>query len=227
MVKILVGCPTSEHKAYCLKEYAAGIKALQGEFDILLVDNTKDDHYLKEIHKAGLPVVKGPWLEGARDRIVASRNVLRQKVLDEGYDWYFSLEQDVIPPPDALARLLAHNKGVVSGVYTKIYHLLDNGKEVGQREKPLLMNIHNGQFQQMEMSDLEPPRLAPILASGLGCILMHRTILEKVTFRWDPQWNGFDDMFFCRDVRANKFGLWADTSIRCKHLEMDWKGIKK
>ena len=116
--KILVGCPTSFHKEYCFDKYVAGVKALTyGNFDVLLIDNSQDNIYFNKIKKSGLNVVKGKWFEGALDRIISSRNILRQKVLDGGYDYFFSLEQDVVPPPDVLERMIKHDKKIVSGVY--------------------------------------------------------------------------------------------------------------
>src|SRR3989338_8989744 len=134
MTKILLGCPTSAHKSYCLNEYAEGVKALQGSFDVLIVDNSDSGKHLEQVKGVGLPCIKGPFFRGARDRIVASRNLLREKVLNEGYDFLFSLEQDVIPQKDALQKLLSHNKPIVSGVYTKKYILEKNGKEMGRKE---------------------------------------------------------------------------------------------
>ncbi len=224
-MKVLVGCPTSQHKAYCLKEYAAGVKALQGEFDVLIVDNSENDDYLHQLKNAGLPAIKGPMPAKIKDRIVACRNVLRQKALDEGYDWFFSLEQDVIPPPDALQKLLSAEKMIVGGVYTKHYRVMEGEKEVGTQERPLLWTSIRGQVAQWTMDALEPPRLQQVLFSGLGCLLIHRSALEKVAFRWDPAKKGFDDVFFCTD--AQKFGIFVDTSVRCKHLEMSWEGIEK
>lgn len=224
-MKILVGCPTSQHKQYCLAEYAAGVKALKGMFDVLIVDNSENESYLADIQKAGLPAIKGPTPARIKNRIMACRNVLRQKVLDEGYDWFFSLEQDVIPPSDALQKLLSAGKLIIGGVYTKHYRIMDGEKEVGKQERPLLWNIHNGKVAQLSMQDLEPERVQQVFFSGLGCLLIHRSVLERVSFRWDPSRNGFDDVFFCTD--AQKYGIFADTSIRCKHLEMSWDGIEK
>jgi len=226
-MKILVGCPTSAHKAYCLKEYAAGIKALHGEFDVLVVDNTRGDDYLQEIKSAGLPAAKGPWMDGARDRIVASRNILRRKALDEGYDYFLSLEQDVIPPVDLIARMLAHKKEIVSGIYTKEYTLVsEQGKELRKEERPLVW-VLDGKIRQLQMSELAPPRLIQAILTGLGCILIHRSVLENVEFRWSPDRKGFDDAFFCQDAQKAGFRIWADTGILCKHLEMSWEGIQK
>ena len=51
-MKILIGCPTSAHKKYCLKEYINSIKSLTYKnFDVLIVDNSENDKYFNEIKK--------------------------------------------------------------------------------------------------------------------------------------------------------------------------------
>ena len=116
--KVLVGCPTSNYKEYCLKEYAEAVKSLTyPNYNILLIDNSKDDIYLKKINGIGLPAKKGPWFEGALKRIITSRNILREEILEKGYDYLLSLEQDVISPKDIIERLLRHKKQVISAIY--------------------------------------------------------------------------------------------------------------
>jgi len=80
-MKILLGCPTSNHKAYCLTEYINSIKSLTYPNDILLVDNSEKKDYFKQIKKQGIPVIKDKFKETARDRIIHSRNILRKYVL--------------------------------------------------------------------------------------------------------------------------------------------------
>ena len=116
--KVLVGCPTSEHKEYCLDKYLEGIKALTySNFDFLLVDNSEDDRYYNQLKNKGVNVVRDKYYELARERVAKSRNILREKCLNEGYDYFFSLEQDVVPPIDVIERLLKHKKEIISGVY--------------------------------------------------------------------------------------------------------------
>ena len=124
--KILVGCPTSFHKGYALKQYAEAVKTLDyNNYDILLVDNSPDDVYYNKIKENGLKAIKGPYFEGALQRIITSRNLLRKYVLDNNYDYLFSLEQDVIPNKDTLTKLTSHNKEIVSGIY--FLHNLSQG----------------------------------------------------------------------------------------------------
>src|SRR3989344_1313055 len=74
--RVLVGCPTSFHKEYALKEYANAVKSIEYN----------------------------------------------------DYDYFFSLEQDVIPGKDVLKKLISHNKEVVSGIY--LVHNIINNKRV-------------------------------------------------------------------------------------------------
>ena len=64
---------------------------------------------------------------------------------------------------------------------------------------------------------------------GLGCILMHKDVLKNIKFRYDPEKEGFDDVFFCEDASKEGFEIFCDTNIKCKHLikGMDWDNIKK
>ena len=90
--RVLVGCPTADIKAYCLDEYAAGLKALTyPNKEFLLVDNSATPEYAKRIEKLGIPVVRDTRLEDVKERITHSRNVLRDTVLKEGYDYFLSI----------------------------------------------------------------------------------------------------------------------------------------
>lgn len=219
--KILVGCPTSEHKAYCWDRYVEGVRALTYKnFDVLIVDNSEKDDYYNSIKK-DLPAIKSKYHERARDRIIEARNVLRQKVLDGNYDYFFSLEQDVIPPKDVIERLLGHNKQIISGVYF-------NRRAVGGVMKfcPLLwIESDEGETMVRSMPDsmVWQDQLTEIKACGLGCVLIHRDVLKKVKFRYDPNKVAFDDMHFSKDcIIEHKFKIYADTGIKCMHLVKDW-----
>ncbi len=225
-MKVLVGCPTYRNKEYALKDYAEAVKNLQHDgfdVDVLLVDNSAGNEYFEKIKTAGLPVVKGPWLPSARDRIAASRNILREKVLNEGYDYLFSLEQDVIPAPDTLQKMLAHRKKIVTGV---VYNHMPYGSEI--KLLPMLFAQHpydpTGLWYVNE-KELEVPALKSVLACHLGCTLIHRDVLDFVTFRYFG--NTFDDMAFSKDSIDHGFLLLVDTAIKPKHLFASWEGIEK
>lgn len=219
--RILVGCPTSIHKKYCLKEYVNGIKSLTYKnFDVLIVDNSENNDYYNEIKKE-LPCIKDRWFENARDRIVHSRNLLRKKVLDEGYDYFLSLEQDIIPPKDIIEKLLKHSKKIVSALYFKT--------DPNGTLSPLLWIKDYIGTRKAYLDEVEGNKLIKAEACGVGCILIHKAVLKDIKFRYDKNQEGFDDVFFCKDAIGKGFEIYCDTGIKCKHLikGMDWDSIKK
>ena len=112
--KMLVGCPTWMGKGYILKECAAALTARQGSFDVLLVDASPDDSCLGQISALGLPCERISWIPSVVDRVVAGRNLLRKRFLGGGYDYFLSLEQDVLVQSDTFLSLLSHEKDFVT-----------------------------------------------------------------------------------------------------------------
>ena len=227
--RVLVGCPTHKVKDYCLEDYSNIVKSLTyPNYDILLVDNTNGDSYYDKIKKEELPVIKGPYFKGAMDRIVASRNLLRDHVLKNNYDYFLSLEQDVIPPKNIIESLLKHNKQVISAAYFN-FRIVNNER----KPKPMLWfkPIEEKKEIMYYLPDefiLKKPGLYKMHACGLGCLLIHRNVLEKIEFRHREE--GFDDVWFCKDCRDNNIEIYADTSLKCQHITIKggkWSNIKK
>ena len=230
MEKVLVGCPTSFHKEYALNEYAKAVKNLSYKnYDVLLVDNSPDGNYLRKIKSLNLNAIKGPYFESARDRIVTSRNILKDESI-KNYDYLLSLEQDVIPPRDIIERMLKHNKKVITGVYF--------ARNIIQGEKKLIPLAYKEIPSENELPDMRPLNefelnkdLTKVISCGLGCVLIHKDILKWINFRYEKDKDSFDDRFFCIDLYRKKIPIYCDTSIICKHLILNrhyqWKDIKK
>lgn len=250
--KILVGCPTSGLYEFCLDEYVKAVKSLTYKnYDVLLVDNSKDDNYKKKIQAKGLKSIKGPYFESAMKRITESRNLLRKYFLENNYDYLFSLEQDVIPPKDVIEKLLKHNKKIIAGIY--FMPIKEEPNKI--KFKPVLWDFPTEEQWQATLEDpfmkkkidekkatkedmrrqftaeeVKESKVIEVKTSGLGCILIHKDVLEKVSFRNKPGVKCFDDVYFCIDARSNNFKVYADTSIKCEHLFLKkpwhWEDLK-
>ncbi|MEM4244785.1 MAG: glycosyltransferase family A protein [Candidatus Nanoarchaeia archaeon] len=227
--KVLVGCPTSMHKAYCLKQYAEAVKKLTyKKYDILLVDNSENDEYLEKIKDEGIKAIKGPYHELARERIIKSRNILRQKTI-ENYDYLLSLEQDVIPPPNIIEKLLSHEKEITTGIYFANNIMPDGSIAL----IPLAYKLTDEKTLSMtplSEGEVFKDQLIKIVSCGLGCVLISKNVLKKIKFRYEKDSPAFDDRWFCIDAYNLKIPIYADTSVRCKHLikgHQPWKNIKK
>ena len=221
--KILVGCPTSQHKEYSLKEYLDGIKNLTYKnFDFVLVDNSENDDYFNKLKELGINVIKGKYFDGAKDRVVHSRNILRKYCIDNNYDCFLSLEQDVVPPKNVIEKLLNHNKDITSALY---FYLGDDNKTL----LPMMWIHYKGDYAKRLMIDEVPENeLVEVITSGLGCVLIKNNVLEKIEFRHVKDEEPWDDLWFCEDAREKGFKIYVDTSLRCKHYVkgMDWSKIK-
>jgi len=224
--RVLVACPTSSHKKYCLKDYVRGIKELKYDnFDVLLADNSEGDEYEKKIKKEGLPVIRSPYFKDAKDRVIKARNLLREKALEGNYDYFLSLEQDVIPPPNIIEGLLRHKKDIVSGV---VHHLFPR-KDKGWEEKPLLAVKSKERGKLVFLSSERIENLHAILKidyCAMGCLLISREVLEKIKFRYEEfnyktdnvdevKW---DDWCFCEDAQKLGYNIYGDTGAKCRHL---------
>ena len=225
--KVLVGCPTAEMYKYCINEYINAVKSLSySNYDILLVDNSKTDSYFKLLKSKGIEVIRDSYLDDVRERIVHSRNLLRDIAIERGYDYLFSLEQDVIPPKDAIEKLLRHNKRIVSGIYYKMARVIIKNKEnetIGERKDivPMLYKYVPGipdRMRSCTAEDARESRFFEVRMCGMGCLLVHMGILEKINFRYEKESKGFDDTWFCKDAIDKGFRIYTDTEVKCKHL---------
>ena len=220
--KILVGCPTSDYKEYCLEEYSKAVKSLTYKnYDILLVDNSKNENYIKKIRSFNLPVIKGPYFPGAKKRIIKSRNLLREKAIEGKYDYFLSLEQDIIPPKDIIERLLKAKKDIISAVY-----FMPRDLEL----VPMIAIKEGESYGYIPFNYVDKSKeIIRVDYTGLGSLLISRKVIEKIEFKTDAK-PGFDDWWFCKDAKKNNFKIYADTSIKCKHLlnnrPWSWKDIK-
>lgn len=122
-MRVLIGCPTHECKAYAAPAYIAAVAA---QLDaaaclLLLVDNSPTPDFAawlraecrrarvpaRVVHLSGLP--QGDYdSDDMTLRLGASREAIRRELLAGGWDAWWSLEADVIAPPGLLALLLRH-----------------------------------------------------------------------------------------------------------------------
>ena len=219
--KILVGVCTYSGKEYILERFIDRIKNLTYDnYDILFVDNSKDDDYFNKIKSFGVPVIKSKWNEQSKIRLTNAQNLLRQEVLDKGYDYLFNLEQDLIPPVDIIEKLLEHKKEVISGWYY-----------ITQSPRPCLSQT----WQLIDMQfALRPPlmtamakeRLMKCFLGSFGCSLIHRSVLEKIKFKVYRIFTQHADTWFYFDCDKLGIEVWTDTDLLIPHFQdFKWKEI--
>ena len=243
--KILVGAPVSNNHEYCTEEYIEGLKSIDyGNYDILLIDNSKDESFFNKFKNKINIIRAGNEIESIPKKMVFCRNILRKKVIDENYDFFLNLDQDVIPPNDIIKKMLKNNKDIITGIYYSYFN--QGGKEVklpivygwfSDQEKEYLLNnknqlkLNNPKFyytlekdnwdfnksmKQLTSYDVEYSKFIEIKSCGTGCIFISKKALIDIEFRENNE-GGFDDVIFCKDALSKGYKLYADTSIKCDH----------
>ncbi len=150
-----------------------------------------------------------------------ARNNAAMQALEHGFDWLFFLDSDVIPPPDAVLRLMKHDQPIVSGVYHRRSH-----------PHGIPVMLKDGQWIQ------NPPKnkLIDVDLVGAGCLLIHRSVLSSLPpqrpgkhwFDWRVDMKGVEglqpgecmseDFTFCIHAKRNGYRVLVDTSVICKHV---------
>jgi len=231
-MKILIGCPTCDRYEYCIDEYLERVQNIidhskEHEIDYLLVDNSKKDEFYNKLKSKGVNIIKSSHLENVKERITYSRNILRQKILNENYDYFFSLEQDIMPEKDILNKLLFHKKDIISAYYSKPVLVGLKDKETGEihnavLEFSLIWIQDNDKIKRALPQNLKNKGVLEVGGFGIGCVLISKKVLEKIKFKFIKDKNSFDDLLFCKDSKDNGFKLFLDSNIQVKHLHKPW-----
>jgi len=159
---VLVACPTYKAKDYALRRFVAGYRALDYPEDRrrLLMVNTRDDDYVHRLVEAGVDVVKRYLQEVTPEDLTGLLGIIshawQEAIIPEAwrapYDYVFSLEADMVVPPDTLRMFVDIAERTGAWVVSAMYGLrVDTCYRAGM------------------------PAI-PTCADGLGCVLFRRML---------------------------------------------------
>lgn len=220
MTKVLVAIPTYEGGKYCRDVFIKFLKTLNYlDLEFLFVTNSGEEDK-KELENLtsdlnARVLINEEQHSPGHDQVVSNRNLLREEFLKTDAEYLFFLDHDVVGPKNAIQVLLSHEKKVCTGWYLGAFnydgvsHVLpvvyvDSPKEPGK-------------LMQLAMQDVLVPRFIPIGCAGLGCTLIHRSILENISFRREK---GTEDATFYLDVQNSGEKVWLDTRASFWHLKL-------
>jgi hypothetical protein len=137
------------------------------------------------------------------------------------YDYLLHLETDLFPPNDIIEQLMFHQVPIVSALY-----YVDNGiyrKPMIQRKVKLAPRfLTSKNFMANEDLCFCDGTVKKVAHAGIGCILIHRSVFEKVQFRHIDGVNNHPDTYFAEDCAQNKIPIHLDTSIVVEHENSPW-----
>lgn len=155
-----------------------------------------------------------------RDVICDKYNAARERALSGGYDAMFTVESDMIIPPDALMKLWLTGADVAYGCYAF-------------RRKPFDWNVYSVLFDDKlagyplsnvpERAKLDWGSVVDVDGIGLGCTLIKRHVLESYPFRADgikhmDGTRSHCDWYAALDWMGAGYTQKCDTSVVCGHI---------
>jgi hypothetical protein len=168
-----------------------------------------------------------PWdsIVTTQDTFVnEARNIIHNKFLESDFPFLFMVDSDVLPPPDAIDRLLEHDLPVVGGWYRKKEKFKvkkpDGSIEVVQR--PVVYDY--SRFKEETQKYMFNERLdagqglEKVDGIGAGCLLLRRDAAEKVGKSPYSLLFGGEDLTFCRTLHDNGIDIFVDWSINASHV---------
>lgn len=195
----------------------------------------------------------------ARAKLATVYNICRQVALDDSYDVMVTLESDVVCSGENVDWLVTNAMRPESPVVAAVVPYDDHNTLVCSKlkvdEKDVARDVHSFPIMRggetgemvrkftlyetkgyavertyMHMRDIEKlPGPVPVEGVALGLTAIHRSVLEKVAFRWVMECICFCDVWFSVDVRRAFPGtpLWIHPLVRPQHLlnSDSWKGV--
>ena len=217
--RVLVAVPTYDQGDRYRKRFIERVKELTyPSHEVLLVDSSRGDHYFKKLKKIkGVKVLKSKHLPGERglENLAAAENKIRDHFLKGDYDYWLSLEHDILPPKDIVERLMAANQPVVGAIY-----------QVGGKWLVFKEFYPDGRFYHHEGIE-KMTGLVKTWDCGLGCVLIKREVMEEVSFR-TGKFPYHPDHYFYVDLAEKGIPVHVLPEIKVKHLnrEMDLPKLK-
>ena len=134
-----------------------------------------------------------------------------------GYDYLFSVDSDIAFTPDTLVKLLAHDCDIVTGLYIQ--------RKPGQHILEVYEHNQYGGVANIPYDKIRDQGLVEIASCGFGCVLVKSEVMRSIGYPQFKYHSAIDhantiseDVDFCKKAIAKGFRLWADTTIKCRHI---------
>lgn len=170
------------------------IPEIHGEYEVI---NT-GDRYDKAVNDH-------LWTHDNLEKMPRLRNALIRRVLAAGYDYFFSVDTDLILQPETLKTLLEADKDIISEIFWTNHWC-----------NAWMFDQSTGMLEEWKT-----PGLYECGMTG-ACTLMSRRVFEAGV-NYDPIPNILkavwgEDRFFCIRAACAGFDFWVDTHYPAEHL---------
>ena len=144
------------------------------------------------------------------------RNLIADWVV-KGFDYLFAVDSDMAFAPDTLAKLLAHDRDMVSGLYIQ--------RIPGRHTLEVYEPNDQGGVTHIPYEKIRGQGLVEIASCGFGCVLVKGEVFKAIPYPHFVYHSAInhantvsEDIDFCNKARARGFKMFADTTILCRHI---------
>ena len=153
-----------------------------------------------------------------------ARNNIVSEAKKRQADYVLMVDNDTVPPKDALINLLSDDKEVAVGYYA---HRVFNQKYGGRTNACKLGEFnYTNQYTGAELRELRDngTNVLQIHGGGLGCALIKLSVFDKLDFPyfdWTNYKNNYvlsEDLYFAENLRKHNIPIYVDTRVECGHI---------
>ena len=221
---ILIAAPTARSKNYCFPDYARQLRAMP--YDTYLIDNSKDEDYIKVIWEAGIDADHTKPIGSPVQYIAQSQEIIRRKCVEQGYDLFF-LESDVFCPINIVEYFDRFDLPVLSATY-----FCGEGDDTTMNIQTIETDFMFRKSRLMSMKEtygILDGTIHQVFACGFGCCLIRNHVLQRIEFRSSARrgidsatMSTFSDTFFYADLKDLDIPAFVDTGVIVDHRRQDW-----
>ena len=232
MKRVLISMPTADKKDYCVDEFINQIKTFTYPlYDIFVLDNSKDPKHVKKFWENGIKAVHEPVNGNFKEELARHQNIIRNYFLNGDYDYLLMLESDVFAGECIIENLVSYadvyNASIVTATYEirkdeDVLCLTSTSDRRAVRSEKILTREHGYNIMGQGTLPLRHLLVDPdarITATGIGCTLFSRNVLEQVEFRVDLKLNpnAFSDTFIFTDAEKLGYKILINSNLICTH----------
>jgi SAM-dependent methyltransferase/GT2 family glycosyltransferase len=247
--KILIGSPIHQ-KPEILKEFLECLSCLRHDnynIDYLFYDDNKDDESKALLKRFSIAVENSAvrsmersheyqcdenthhWSEPLIWKVAGFKDEMIAHARENGYDYLFLIDSDILLEPSAIEQLVAAEKDIVSEVFWTAWYpgapplpnvwFYDHYDMVPRSREEKLTAEESFRRQSEFLKMLKNPGIYEVGMLGACTLLSRKALLSGISFQ--PLYNlsmWGEDRHFCIRAAALGFKLYADTHCKAFHI---------
>lgn len=247
MAKLLIVTPIFEQKEYCLHDFLKHLYSLNlPEWEHVIIDNSADNSFYRKIklkYEKKFPKTAFHHVKrgsSSREALARAQSLGRKLFLEGNYTHFLSLESDIFPVQNAIKMLLFEMEDVITGWYNigeegvkvpcvTIPEYQEDTKVLGTRIlglKPHPKVAGKKYIDQHEIDEYQAEHKVGVIAGGMGCCLIKRYVLEKISFQFEVGLSGHSDIWFFNDCYRQGISVFVMPKAYCDHQNSPWSNVR-